>query len=549
MTPADHAAVWGRDDRQFFMVARNVATRYVAIAIDAVMGFVVLPFNVHHLGQSAYGLWMLTSSLTLYFSVLDLGFGSSVTKFVAQYRAKRDARSLNEIVSTIFLGFTLIGLLAYCGFIAVALYVGHIFKLEPQQVETARRLTLIIGVYVAVSFPFSVFGGIINGFQRYDVNSIVGIASSILVAIVNVVMLLMGFGLVQLVLATTTVRVATYFFYRWNAYHIFPLLQVRPSLFRWGRVRELSTFSVYISMIDWASKINYSADALVIGAFMPSAAVAIWTVPQRLAEGVQRLTNQINGVLFPVVVDSDAGQRPERLRAVFLQGTRFTLVLVVPVVFALLLLAGPLIRAWVGPAFESAIPVAQILLLVVAVRVGNSSATTVLKGGGCHRFLAFTNLTIALVNVALSLLLIRSYGLIGQAVGTLIPVAIGSLFVLWPAACRRVGVGTLTAFTEAVWPALWPGVAMAAVILPMRNVMPHRLYAVALAAAIGGLFYFAAFLAFGVKQHERELYMTKFKELLVSSRTSSATGRASSVNSRAAAVNRRRIATEPKGLV
>jgi len=43
----------------------------------------------------------------------------------------------------------------------------------------------------------------------------------------------------------------------------------------------------------------------VIGAFISSAAVALWTVPQRLAEMLQRLTNQLNGVLFPVVVDTD----------------------------------------------------------------------------------------------------------------------------------------------------------------------------------------------------------------------------------------------------
>jgi O-antigen/teichoic acid export membrane protein len=505
--------IWGADDRQFVRVARNVATRYLAIAIDALMGLVILPFNVSHLGQSAYGLWMLMSSLTVYFSVLDLGFGGSVTKFVAQYRALRDARSLNEIISTLFVVFTAIGSFAYLCFILVSLNVGRIFHLDPDQVDTARQLTLIIGVWVSVSFPFSVFGGVINGFQRYDINSVVGIGSSVLVAIVNVVMLLLGFSLVQLVFATTAVRVATFLLYRWNAYYVFPRLLVRPSLFRWTRVRELSTFSVYISMIDWASKINYSADALIIGAFMPSAAVAIWTVPQRLAETLQRLTNQINGVLFPVVVDSDAGEKPERLRAVFVQGTRFTLVTVVPVATAMFLLAGPLIRSWVGPRFEAAVPVAQILLLVVAIRVGNSSATTVLKGAGCHRFLAFTNLSIAIVNIVLSLLLIRGYGLIGQAVGTLIPVAAGSILVLWPAACRRVGIRPSTAFAQAVWPALWPVLVMAAVVIPMRDALPVRLYAVGLAGAAGTVSYLITFLAFAVKRKERQIYIARATEL------------------------------------
>ncbi len=87
-------AIWGTDDRQLATVARNVSTRYVAIVTDALIGLVLLPFNIHHLGPAAYGLWMLTASLTTYFSVLDLGFGGSIVKFVAYYRAKRDVRGL-----------------------------------------------------------------------------------------------------------------------------------------------------------------------------------------------------------------------------------------------------------------------------------------------------------------------------------------------------------------------------------------------------------------------------------------------------------------------
>src|SRR6202007_3143459 len=81
---------WGDDDRQLATGARNVGTRYIAMIVEALIGVVLLPFNVHHLGQSAYGLWMLTASLTTYFSVLDLGFGGSIGKFVAQYRSRPD---------------------------------------------------------------------------------------------------------------------------------------------------------------------------------------------------------------------------------------------------------------------------------------------------------------------------------------------------------------------------------------------------------------------------------------------------------------------------
>ena len=64
-----------------------MSTRYLAIAVDGVIGLMMMPFNVAHLGQSAYGLWALTTSITMYFSVLDLGYGGALVKFVAQYRA------------------------------------------------------------------------------------------------------------------------------------------------------------------------------------------------------------------------------------------------------------------------------------------------------------------------------------------------------------------------------------------------------------------------------------------------------------------------------
>jgi len=510
--------MWGDDDRQLATIARNVGTRYIAIILDALIGLVLLPFNVHHLGQAAYGLWMLTASMTTYFSVLDLGFGGSIVKFIAEYRARRDAEGLNDIASTLFVIFSVMGLVAYAIFAALALNVQHVFSLSPEQLSTGRTLMLIIGVYVSLGLPFSVFGGIINGFQRYDLNNFVGVGSSVVVAAVNVIMLLSGASLVQLVSATTAIRIATYFIYRLNAYQVFPALRIQPSRFKWSRVRELTSFSVYVSIIDWSNKLNYSIDAIVIGAYISSAAVALWTVPQRLAEMLQRMTNQLNGVLFPVVVDSDAGKRPERLRAIFVQGTRLSLVSVVPLAAALALLADPLIRAWVGPKFVESIIVAQILTAVVAIRVGNATATTVLKGAGQHRLLAYVNAGTALGNIALSLLWIRHYGLVGQAMGTFIPVALSSIFVLWPAACRRVDLGVGAAFAEAVWPTLWPVAVMAAVVIPMKEMLPVRLWAVALAGGIGSLVYFATFLAFAVKRTDRRLYMEKVNELIAARR-------------------------------
>jgi O-antigen/teichoic acid export membrane protein len=511
---ADDTVLAGaQPNEETLSLARNVSTRYLAIGAEMAIGILMLPFNVAHLGTAAYGLWVLTTSITTYFSVLDLGYSGALVKFVAEYRARRDGRALNEILSTTFYLFTAVGVITYLVAIIVALFLGRIFHLSPEQIHLGRIVLLVVSVNAAAGMAFTVFGGVINGFQRYDLNNIVGTISSVVTAIVNVLVLVAGYGLVELVVATTAVRLLTYGVYRANAYRVFPGLRIRWGLFSLARLREVTTFSVYMALINWANKLNYSVDALVIGAFMNTSAVAVWAVGQRLAETTQRMTNQLNDVLFPTVVANDTSQRLDRLRLIFLVGTRLSLAAVVPIGGVVTLMASPLVEAWVGPEFAGSVIVVQLLALGVIARVGAATAGTVLKGAGRHRLVAYSNITAALANLVLSIALVGSLGLEGVAIGTLLPVSVLAMFVLFPAGCRHVQLTVWRGFVEAVWPAAWPAAVMAGYVALTRSVVGDSLVAVAAEMVAAVAVYAITFLTLGVSTSERRFYMSKVAEL------------------------------------
>jgi O-antigen/teichoic acid export membrane protein len=504
-------------ERQIVTVARNVSTRYLAIVAETVAGMVMLPFNLHHLGVAAYGLWILLGSITIHFSVLDLGYGGALVKFMAQYRAHRDARALNEIASTLFFVFAGVGLVAYGAAAIIAFNLDHLFRITPDQAAIGKWILLIIAIHICLNFPFSVYGGVISGFQRYDQNNMVAIVSTTAVALVNFAVLQAGFGLIALVAATTCVRIVAYFVYRRNAYRIFPELSISPKLFCRARLREVTGFSVYASLIDWANKLNYQLDTVVIGAFIGSGAVAVWAPAERIITGTQRLTNQLNGVLFPTIVDSDVTRQQQRLQQILLQGTRLSLVMVVPITSALILLADPLVHAWLGDKAASVagtIPIIQILSVSVAIRVGNATGTTILKGAGQHRMLAFVNLGTGLANLAMSIALIKPFGLPGVAYGTLIPIAVSAVFILYPAACRRVGLPITEAVRHSVFPPLWPAIIVGLVLAVTRHISSGTLLAVVLQASGGGLLYLALFFAIAIGRRDRALYAAKVVELV-----------------------------------
>ena len=496
--PRADVDLWGDDDRTVARVAHNVSTRYLAYIIDAALGLVMLPFNLAHLGMAAYGLWALTTSITVYFSMLDLGYGGALVRFVAQYRARRDARALNEVLGTLSVVYSMIAAVTYAAVAVIAFNLDTISRLTPAEAATSRMLLLIVGLHVALRFVFGIYGGVIVGFQRYHLNNLTSIATSLIVAAVNVAVLLAGYGVVELVAATTSVRLLALVVYRMNAYRVFPALNVNWRQFRAERLREISGFSVFMLLLDGAYKVNYSTDVLVIATLIGAPAVALWAPAQRLCEVTLRLSNQVSEALFPIVVDSDASQRAARLQSILVHGTRLSLASVLPIAGGVVLLAHPLLAAWVGrsmgPSFAETATIVQILAAVVIIRVGSSTASVVLKGAGLHRTLTALISAMAIANLALSIALIRPLGLMGVAVGTLVPVAAFSLFGLVPLAARRVNISLVHLFRHGVWPALWPAVIAASVLFVTRNQLPARLSAVALQLVLGGAVYLSMFL-------------------------------------------------------
>ena len=521
-TPADRH-IWGPPDRPLDLVARNVSTRYVAIFVDGAIGLVLLPFNVSHLGPAAYGLWALTTSVTWFFGVLDLGYGSALVKFIAQYRAWRDRAALNEIISTISLVFA--GLGAFCFLVTAVLAwrIDSLFRLEPGQVRTAQQVLLIVGAYLSVRFPLAIFGAVVYGFQRYYLNNVASIGISLVVAAVNVAVLGTGHGLVALVAAVTAVRVLSLGLFAWNGYRAFPGLHVRPSLFRRERLKELTGFSVYMLVLDWSAKLNYSSDTIVIGAMMDTTAVALWTVGQRLAQLAQQLAGQLNDALFPNVVDSDAAQRHDRLQMILVHGNEAVAGPCRPYVprahrrcrYPPPQLGRPEVRRECSAHADHADGRAGAGQYGVGQsdpeRCRSTPAPDVHERGNSRGQRVIEHRPGPAVGTARRRARHADPGQRFDVVRALSRPPAGEWGCLSPA--RLI---------EAIWPAMWPAVIMIGLLSLAKNLPPSGLPGVVLHLAVGGLVYIVLFLGVAIGSAERRFYWSKIRDLVASQRRSPA---------------------------
>jgi O-antigen/teichoic acid export membrane protein len=497
-------------------VMTGTATRYALLAVNVALGVVLMPFTVRHLGVAAYGLWMLIASLTSYFQLLDLGYGSGLVRHVAAADARGNVTAVNDLLGTFVVVYAGLGLLAAAGTLGLIVWAVPRFPhLSASEIRRGQLLLAIMGLRVAVGFPMTVFGAVTTARQRFALNNTVAIGVALVNGLVTYIVLAAGQGLVALVASTTAVGLASYAGYAWTARRAFPALRIRPASFTPALVRDVTTFSVYLFIIDLAVQIGFNLDTVVVGAALGTSAVAVYAVSLRLADYQRQLCNQFNGFLFPLAVRFGAGGRADALEALLIDGTRLALLLVTGVTIGVLGFAGPLIARWMGPGFDAGIVPLYVLAVTGVVLVGQGPLGNILLGTGRHRLVAYVSLGEAIANLGLSVLLVRRFGLLGVAVGTAVPVGLANLGILLPAACRQFDLSSLT-FLRRVLAAPTTGAvpAIAACLVLRLTYPPTSLAAILAEGALVGMVYVGTVCTVGFDPDDRARYRDHVRRLL-----------------------------------
>ena len=479
----------------------------------------LLPFTVRHLGLAEYGLWMMVASMTYYFQLLDLGYASGIVRHVAEADAKRDVALVNQVLSTFVVVYGAIGLVAAAGIAGIIVWAIPRFpNLLPDQIFRAQVILALLGVRIAIGFPMTVFGAATTARQRFALNNAVAIVVALLNGAVTYVVLSTGHGLLTLVASTTTLAIGSYAAYAWTARRAFPELRIRPSSFNPRLVRDVTTFSMYLFVIDIAIQIGFNLDNVVIGAALGTSAVAVYAVAMRLADYQRQMCNQFNSLLFPVIVRFGAVGDEEGLRATLVDGTRIALTLVVGVTICVIAFAEPLVGRWMGAGFEGSVAPLYVLAITGIVLVGQGPLGNVLLGTGHHRLVAFVSIGEAVANLVLSVILVRRFGILGVAIGTAVPVVFANVAILLPAACRQIGVSVASFGRLVATGPLIGSVPAIAAAMALRAVAPPvSLWAIFFEGALVGSIYLATVCLFGFDSSVRARYLDYVRQLFAAS--------------------------------
>ena len=146
---------------------KNVTSSWAGLALNVAVGFFLSPFILHHLGDDAFGLWVLIFSITGYYGIFDFGIRSSLIRYVSKFQATGEKEELARLINTSLFSYTCLGLLLMVPTALGSYYVDHIFHIPAAFLRDARVLFFMVGSSLALGFPLGISGGILEGLQRF----------------------------------------------------------------------------------------------------------------------------------------------------------------------------------------------------------------------------------------------------------------------------------------------------------------------------------------------------------------------------------------------
>ena len=407
-------------------------SNWLATVANMAVGFFLAPFIVHHLGNVAYGVWVLAISAVNYLGLLDLGMRSYVLRFVSKGRTKGDHQAASDAMSAALWVRMQIGVLVLLLSGALAAAFPYMFHIPPEMARDARIAVMIIGFNTALGMTVGVFGAVLSGLNRYDLQSIVTLVQLFFRAGGVILVLRSGHGIVAIAICEGIAAVVSNSLLFVIARRIYPELRARLTRPAPQVLQRLWSYSWYAFLITIAVQLVYQTDNLVVGAFVSASAVTYYSIGNSLCRFTDQLVGAMTVTFVPAASTYEAAGDTPRLMGLYRNGTRAMMTISLPILVTLMTRGRTFIGLWMGPQYsQSSGTVLMILASGLFFAMSNNTASAIAYGVEKHKMMAKWAVFEAIANLSLSIILARKFGIYGVAIGTLIPSLFVHLFV-WP---------------------------------------------------------------------------------------------------------------------
>lgn len=409
---------------------RQISGSVVYRVVAMLASFVAIPLIIRYLGKEQFGVWSTLITTMSWIVFFDLGVGNGLRNKVAESLAKNERGEANRYIAS---GYTFIGLIALVIWVivsAVSYYISWQFVFNTTAIpeEVLRNSIQITVFFIALNFCIGLVTSLLGAIQKTSVVAFGQLVSNILIlcfvfvlsrsAEVSITYLALVYGF-SLVFSNV---VLSFIFFLKN-----PDLRPKRTINK-EYIRPLLSVGVQFFIIQIAFLVIFTTDKILITHLFGPKYVVEYDSVFKIFSIVTFIHGIVLAPLWSSYTDAYCRNDLEWIKK-NLYGQLIIFCAIVIAVILLALMARSIIYIWLGGEIVVSSQLIWVMGLFVAITAWNSVYATVVNGVGEIKLQLCTAVIAMLMNVPLSIIIVKVFGLgiSGVVLGTICSLSIAAI--------------------------------------------------------------------------------------------------------------------------
>jgi O-antigen/teichoic acid export membrane protein len=398
----------------------NILANFAGKAWNAIMLVALVPLYIQVLGIEAYGLIGFFTTLQAVFALLDLGLSTTLNREVARLSARAGTeQEIRDLVRTLEIVYWSVGsVIVLLVALLMPLVAGYWMNAQHLSPGTLQQSVFLIGVAIALEFPFALYSGGLIGLQR----------QVRLNGIVITIATLRGLGsLLVLWFISPTIQA----FFIWNA--LVSLAQTllsalslwrglpkaaHPARFRSALLIPIWRFAAGLTGISFFSVLLTQMDKIILSKLLTLEAFGYYSLATVVASSLYMIIHPIFTALFPRLSQMIVREGKEDLITFYHYGCQLMSVVLLPMAIVIALFSKDILLVWTRD--QQIVEHTYILVSLLVVGTALNGLMTIpyalQLAYGWTKLAFYQNVVAVLLLGPLAFWAARHYGAVGAAV-------------------------------------------------------------------------------------------------------------------------------------
>lgn len=395
---------------------------YVNIIVHTLVSFVLTPIMIAIWGDASYGVYKIILSFMTYFMLIDSGIRNTVIRFVSEYRAKNDRDNERRYIATIS-SYYLIAAGILCAFVFIfskvipSLYAK---SLTAEEIDVVVKALPWLTLYTVATLFFNCFTALIRGHNKQVIVQTVNILRTVARFVILYLALKMGTSVVNAVMIDCVIAVL---FAVIVLVYVFIAMKLPPKFEGINKafIINIVSFTSVMLVLTVSDSLFWSVGNFLVGIMTSSVLAAVYTTAITLTNIFQSLASTVSQVFVPdIMTKSIKSSDMNEINKLTVYIGKIKSYVMYPIVIGFAVFGKTFVRLWIGDGYDGSYIIALLIMAVLVLGLIQDVPNNYVLAHNRHKKMAIATFIGAVINILVSVLFIKIWGVYGAAIGTVI---------------------------------------------------------------------------------------------------------------------------------